>query len=62
MSSVKKIGPDRWCVHLASESKSEVVVEVCMSREKAEKLRLAAPTSSQSSIATAIHHFLQLIF
>ena len=62
MSSIKKVGPDRWCVHLASESKSEVVVEVCMSREKAEKLRLAAPSDSRSSIAAAIHHFLQLVF
>ena len=38
MASVWHDGRDRWVVHLASQAKSEVTIEVCMSRETAEKL------------------------
>ena len=40
MASVRKVSvrPERWEVHLASQSKSEVAVEVNMSKEMAEKL------------------------
>ena len=38
MASVWHDGGDRWVVHLAARAKSEVTVEVRMSRETAEKL------------------------
>ena len=38
MASTKKVADDHWIVSLAAESKSEVVVEIHMSRAKAEEL------------------------
>ena len=38
MASVWHDGHDRWVVHLAAQAKSEVTIEVHMSRETAEKL------------------------
>ena len=38
MASLEKASDDHWIVHLASKSKSEVVVEVHMSRAKAQEL------------------------
>ena len=38
MATVMKDGPDRWVVHLGSASKSEVTVEVHMSRATAERI------------------------
>ena len=38
MATVWHDGRDRWVVHLASQAKSEVTIEVRMSREKAERL------------------------
>ena len=38
MASTKKVSDDHWIVHLNAVPKSEVVVEVHMSRAKAEAL------------------------
>ena len=38
MASTKKVSDDHWIAHLASEEQSEVVVEVHMSRAKAQEL------------------------
>lgn len=38
MATVIKDGPDRWVVHLGSAAKSEITIEVHMSRETAEKI------------------------
>ena len=38
MAAAMKGGPDRWAAHLGSATKSEVAIEVRMSRETAEKI------------------------
>lgn len=38
MASAERISPDRYVVHLASQSKSEVAIEVHMSRETAARI------------------------
>ena len=38
MATVLRDGEDRWVVHLAAQARSEVTIEVGMSRETAERL------------------------
>ena len=71
MASVWHDGRDRWIVHLAARAKSEVTVEVRMSRETAEKLaareaaRLQALNPGRDDlppedVGTAVLHVLSL--
>lgn len=70
MASVRSVGQDRWIVHLTAKSKSEVTIEVHMSRETAEKLaareaaRLQALNPGRDDVpddvGTAVLHVLSL--
>lgn len=71
MATVRRDGQDRWVVHLAAQAKSEVTIEVGMSRETAEKLaareaaRLQALNPGRDDlppedVGTAVLHLLSL--
>ena len=70
MATVWHDGRDRWVVHLASPARSEVTIEVGMSRETAEKLaaretaRLQALNPGRDDlpedVGTAVLHVLSL--
>ena len=71
MATVQHDGGDHWVVHLAGEDKSEVTIEVHMSRETADKLaaretaRLQALNPGRDDlppddVGTAVLHALSL--
>lgn len=71
MASVRCDGRNRWVVHLATQTESEVTIEVRMSRETAEKLaareaaRLQALNPGRDDlppkdVGTAVLHVLSL--
>ena len=71
MATVWHDGGDRWVVHLAAQARSEVTIEVRMSRETADKLaareaaRLQALNPGRDDlppedVGTAVLHVLSL--
>lgn len=71
MATVWHDGGDRWVVHLAAQARSEVTIEVRMSRETADKLaareaaRLQALNPGREDlppedVGTAVLHVLSL--
>lgn len=70
MATVRHDGRDRWVVHLAAQRKSEVTIEVHMSRETAEKIAARETARLQAlnpgcdlapeDVGTAVLHVLSL--